>query len=214
MEGSAQVGGNHMSPIGQRNTPGESFYSQQASAKDNGNDNNLCRSNQKSIEGNDMAIDMASENPNQQGSILEKALAKQDQALLTSQPTPLTNPASGDWAPPQGGETQHLNLSGRGNGYNSGGTDVREFIMKQEMDSPSIGDYMQHYHHHGHSQVSNGRPNHDPLTNAHHQVYTNNATLHIPGAAEDHHLIRHASPSGADPYNSNSKHHHAPPWVR
>ena len=198
-----------MSPIGQRNTSGDAFYSQQAGAEDNGNDNTICRPNQKSADGNDITMGNADDTSNQQGSILEKALVKQDQALLAAQGTALSNNASIEWATPPNGEPQHINHSGRGNGYNSGGADAREFMMKQEIDSSTIGDYMQHYHHHGHHQSSNG-PNHDPLSNPHHQVYTNSATLHIPGGGEDHHLIRHSSPSvagAADQYHSSSKHH-------
>lgn len=200
-----------MSPIGQRHTPGGAFYPQQASAEDTGNGNDLCRSNQKSTD--DLGICRGDDNSNQQGSILEKALAKQDQELLNA--TSVTNTASAEWNPPPSGGGQHMNQSGRGNGYNNGGTDVREFMMKQEIESSSIGDYRQHSHHHGHHHTSGG-PNHDPLSNAHHQIYANNATLHIPGGAEDH-LIRHTSPAvatGADQYHSNANHHHPPPWVR
>ena len=216
-DGPGQVVGNHMSPIGQRHTPGDtSFYSQHGGAEDNGNDTSICRPNQKASDGNDMVLGTADDNANQQSSILEKALAKQDQALLTAQVTPLSNNSSIEWSTPPNGESQHMNQSGRGNTYSGGGPDARGFMMKQEIDSPTIGDYMQHYHHHGHHETSNG-PSHDPLSNPHHQVYTNSATLHIPGGAEDHQLIRHSSPTvsaGADQYHSSSKHHHAPPWVR
>ena len=213
-----------MSPIGHRNATGEAYFSQQAGAEDNGNDPSLCRLGQKSNDGNNITPGTADDNSNQQGSILEKALAKQDQDLLTSsQATPLTNTASLDWTSPTNGENQHIGQSGRVSGYTSGGSDVRDFMMKQEMDSPSI-EYMQHYHPHhpGHHPTPNG-PNHDHshLSNvAHHQVYANNATLHIPGGGTEdhHHLIRHhSSPSitsGADQYHSNSKHPQPPPWVR
>ena len=207
-----------MSPIGQRHTPGDGFYSQKPGAEDNGNDtNNLCRPSSKTVDGTaDIAIQNSDDTSDQQGSILEKALAKQDQALLTTQPSPLANNSSLEW-PPSNGETQHLNLSGRGNGYGNGGPDTREFMMKQEVESSTIGEYMQHYHQHPHHHQNPNGPNHDPLANTHHQVYANSATLHIPGGNEDHHLIRHSSPTvaaGAEQYHSSSKHHHAPPWVR
>ena len=99
-----------MSPIGQRHTPGDGFYSQQPGTEDNGNDtNNLCRSNSKTVDGTDIAIQNSDDTSDQQGSILEKALAKQDQALLTAQQSPLANNSSLEW-PPSNGETQHLNL--------------------------------------------------------------------------------------------------------
>ena len=206
-----------MSPIGQRHTPGGSFYPHQASAEENGNDNILCRSNQKPTDGNDLAVCRGDDHSNQQGSILEKALVKQDQDLLSAQENSTSNTASAEWHPPPSSGGQHMNQSGRGNGYNNGGTEVREFMMKQEIESSSIGDYIHHHHHHpGHPQTSVGT-NHDPLSNAHHQIYANNATLHIPGGGEDHHPFRHTSPAvatGADQYHSNANHHHPPPWVR
>ena len=206
--------GSHLSPIGQRHPQGDGFYSQPPGSEDNGNDtNSLCRPSTKTVEGTEIAIQNSDDNADQQGSILEKALAKQDQALLAAQPSPHTNNSSLEWAP-SNGETHQLNLSGRGNGYGNGGPESREFMMKQEIDSSSIGDYMQHYHHHGHHP--NG-PSHDPLSNPHHQVYANSA-IHIPAGNEDHHLIRHSSPTvaagGADQYHTSSKHHHVPPWVR
>ena len=211
------MAGSHLSPIGHRPTPGEGFYSQPTGTEDNGNDtNSLCRPSSKTLDTADIAGQNTEDSADQQGSILEKALAKQDQSLLTTQPSPLTNNSSLDWTPANA-ETQQLNRSGGGNGYGNGVPDSREFMMKQEIESSTIGDYMQHYHHHGHHHPNPNGPTHDPITNTHHQVYANSATLHIPASNEDHHLIRHSSPTvaaGADQYHASSKHHHAPPWVR
>lgn len=204
-----------MSPIGQRHTPGGAFYPHQGNAEDNGNvdgGGNVCRTNQKPSDGNDQLG--GDDNANQQGSILEKALVKQE--MFNPLATSATTNASSEWPPPPTAGGHHLNNpTVGGTGYNDGAADVRELMMKQEPDLPAVGDYIQHHHHHGHHQHPVG-PNHNSLSNPHHQIYANNATLHIPGGAEDHHVIRHTPVvvSAGDQYHSNVNHHHPPPWVR
>ena len=206
-----------MSPIGQGHTPAGAFYPLQTNVEDQRNvdgGSNICRANQKPSEGNDQLG--GDNNANQQGSILEKALVKQEQEIFNAQGVSATTNASAEWPPPLTAGGHHMNnpIVG-GNGYNAGATDIREIMAKHEIDPPTVGDYIQHHHHLGHHQHGSGQ-NHNSLSNQHNQIYANNATLHIPGEAEDHHVIRHTPVvvSAADQYHSNVNHHHPPPWVR
>ena len=75
----------------------EAYFSQQAGSEDNGNDTSLCRLGQKSNDGNTITPGTADDNSNQQCSILEKALAKQDQAIHFNVDNPIVvgSPSTG-----------------------------------------------------------------------------------------------------------------------